>query len=149
MRTVPPPGFAELEAVADDEMLSYGFMRNALWRCPGQPGCAVIGTRVVLKRMVFISGGVAHTHTAVLVWRSTWSHSHFLGHHFSLAASLLMGFFNAKPASGGYPDRCEWAFGLAIGIILRRTPGYKATDEFLFCSISQSPTDLWLLLMWM
>jgi len=43
-------------------LLSYGFMRNAL--AAGvlvSLACGVIGTLVVLKRMVFISGGVAHT----------------------------------------------------------------------------------------
>ncbi len=43
-------------------ILSYTFMQNAF--AAGilvSLACGVIGTLVVLKRMVFISGGVAHT----------------------------------------------------------------------------------------
>jgi zinc transport system permease protein len=44
------------------EILSYEFMRNALLAgLLASLSCGVIGTYVVIKRIVFISGGIAHT----------------------------------------------------------------------------------------
>ncbi|HUM49978.1 MAG TPA: metal ABC transporter permease, partial [Anaerolineaceae bacterium] len=40
---------------------SYTFMRNALWAgILVSIACGIIGTLVVLNRIVFISGGIAH-----------------------------------------------------------------------------------------
>jgi zinc transport system permease protein len=44
------------------EPLQFAFMRNALMAgVLVSLACGVIGTFVVIKRMVFISGGIAHT----------------------------------------------------------------------------------------
>ena len=44
------------------EALQYTFMRNALMAgVLVSIACGVIGTFVVIKRIVFISGGIAHT----------------------------------------------------------------------------------------
>ncbi|HQH79683.1 MAG TPA: metal ABC transporter permease, partial [Synergistaceae bacterium] len=43
------------------EMLSMGFMRNALAAALlVSVACGVIGSLVVVRRLVFISGGIAH-----------------------------------------------------------------------------------------
>ena len=44
-----------------NEILSYEFMRNALLAgVIVSVACGIIGTLVVLNRIVFISGGIAH-----------------------------------------------------------------------------------------
>ena len=80
------------------EMLSYGFMRNALLAgVLVSLACGVIGTLVVLKRMVFISGGVAHTAYGGVGLAFYLGVNPILGAiTFSLAASLLMGYIQRK-----------------------------------------------------
>ena len=44
------------------EALSFGFMRNALLAgLLASLACGIIGSYVVVKRIVFISGGISHT----------------------------------------------------------------------------------------
>ena len=43
------------------ELLSYTFFRNALWgSLLASIACGIIGSYVVARRMVFISGGITH-----------------------------------------------------------------------------------------
>ena len=43
------------------EALQFDFMRNALWAgLLVSIACGIIGTFVVINRLVFISGGIAH-----------------------------------------------------------------------------------------
>lgn len=134
------------------EMLSYGFMRNALLAgVLVSLACGVIGTLVVLKRMVFISGGVAHAAYGGVGLAFYLGVNPILGAiTFSLAASLLMGYIQRKTRQR--PDTLigvMWAIGMAIGIIFADlTPGYKADlMSYLFGSIlAVTSTDLWLML---
>ncbi|MCB2213849.1 metal ABC transporter permease [bacterium] len=133
-------------------ILSYGFMRNAL--AAGvlvSLACGVIGTLVVLKRMVFISGGVAHTAYGGIGLAFYFGVNPLLGAlTFSLGASLLMGW--AQRTTRQRPDTLigvMWAIGMAIGIVFADlTPGYKADlMSYLFGSIlAVTTTDLWLML---
>ena len=133
-------------------ILSYGFMRNAL--AAGllvSLACGVIGTLVVLKRMVFISGGVAHTAYGGIGMAFYFGINPILGALiFSLGASLLMGYVQRKTRQR--PDTLigvMWAIGMAIGIIFADlTPGYKADlMSYLFGSIlAVTQADLWLML---
>jgi len=130
---------------------SYGFMRNAL--LAGifvSIACGIIGTLVVLNRIVFISGGIAHAaYGGVGI-------AYFLGADpvlgavgFSLLSSLAMGLVHRK--EGQRADTIigvMWAIGMAIGIIfLSLSPGYKADlMSYLFGSIlAVSTMDLWLM----
>lgn len=130
---------------------SYGFMRNALLAgVLVSIACGIIGTLVVLNRIVFISGGIAHAaYGGVGI-------AYFLGADpvlgavgFSLLSSLAMGLVHRK--EGQRADTIigvMWAIGMAIGIIfLSLSPGYKADlMSFLFGSIlAVSTMDLWLL----
>ncbi len=82
-------------------ILSYTFMQNAF--AAGilvSLACGVIGTLVVLKRMVFISGGVAHTAYGGIGMAFYFGINPILGAlTFSLGASLLMGYIQRKPVS--------------------------------------------------
>ncbi len=132
--------------------LQYDFMRNAL--AAGllvSIACGIIGTYVVVKRIVFVSGGIAHAAYGGI------GMSYFFGWNpiagaiiFSLVSAFGMGWVQRRTK-----ERADsiigvmWALGMAIGIIfLDRTPGYKADlMSYLFGSILAVPSaDLWLML---
>ncbi|RLC87949.1 MAG: metal ABC transporter permease [Chloroflexi bacterium] len=134
------------------EALQLDFMRNALLAgVLVSFACGIIGTFVVVKRMVFISGGIAHTAYGGI------GLGYFLGSNpvlgalvFSVAAALGMGVVQRKTR-----ERADtvigvmWAIGMALGIIfVDLTKGYKADLlSYLFGSILAVPTsDLWLML---
>lgn len=134
------------------EALQYEFMRNALLAgLLVSITCGVIGTFVVLNRIVFISGGIAHAAYGGVGLGYFLGFSPMLGAvGFSLVAALGMGLVQRRTR-----QRADtligvlWAFGMAVGIILiDLTPGYKADLlSYLFGSILAVPTsDLWLML---
>jgi zinc transport system permease protein len=134
------------------ELLSYGFMQNALMAAIlVSLASGIIGTLVVLKRMVFISGGVAHTaYGGVGLAFYLGVNPIFGAVAFSLMASFLMGYVQRKTRQR--QDTLigvMWAIGMAIGIIFADlTPGYKADlMSYLFGSIlAVTNTDLLLML---
>ena len=135
-----------------NEILSYEFMRNALLAgVIVSAACGIIGTLVVLNRIVFISGGIAHAaYGGVGI-------AYFLGLNpvwgavaFSLASSLAMGYVHRKEkARADTIIGVMWALGMALGIIfVSLSPGYKADlMSYLFGSIlAVSAADLHLML---
>lgn len=134
------------------EALQFEFMRNALLAgVLVSIACGVIGTYVVLNRMVFISAGVAHAAYGGVGLGYLLGISPAVGAMgFSLLAALGMGAVQRK--SGERADTLigvMWAVGMAIGIILLDlTPGYKADlMSYLFGSILTVPTwDLGIML---
>ncbi len=132
--------------------LQYDFMRNALLAgLLVSIACGIIGTYVVVKRIVFISGGIAHAAYGGIGMSYFFGWNPVLGAIiFSLASAFGMGFVQRKTK-----ERADsiigvmWAIGMAIGIIfLDLTPGYKADlMSYLFGSILAVPvTDLWVML---
>lgn len=134
------------------ELLSYSFMRNALMAgILVSLAAGVIGTLVVLKRMVFITGGVAHTAYGGVGLAFFLGINPILGAvAFSLIASFLMGYVQRQTRQR--QDTLigvMWAIGMAIGIIFTDlTPGYKADlMSYLFGSIlAVTHSDLWMML---
>jgi len=134
------------------ELLSYGFMQNALMAAVlVSLASGVIGTLVVLKRMVFISGGIAHTAYGGVGLAFYFGVNPIFGAvAFSLLASFLMGYVQRKTRQR--QDTLigvMWAIGMAIGIIFADlTPGYKADlMSYLFGSIlAVTNADLLLML---
>jgi zinc transport system permease protein len=131
------------------EALQYEFMRNALLAgLLVSVACGIIGTYVVVKRIVFISGGIAHAAYGGIGMAYYFGWSPTLGAIlFSLVSAFAMGLVNRKTK-----ERADsiigvmWAIGMAIGIIfLDLTPGYKADlMSYLFGSILAVPSaDLW------
>jgi zinc transport system permease protein len=134
------------------EALAFEFMRNALLAgLLASIVCGVIGTFVVVNRIVFISGGIAHAAYGgvglafFLGFSPTWG---ILG--FSLLISFLMAAVSLKAR-----HRADtvigvlWALGMALGVVLLDlTPGYNVDlMSYLFGSILTVPTsDLWLML---
>lgn len=129
-------------------LFDYAFMRNAL--AAGvlvSIACGVIGTYVVIKRIVFISGGIAHTAYGGIGLGYFFNFNPVIGAIlFSLAAAFGMGIVHRRTRQRSDTIiGVMWALGMAIGIILiDRSPGYKADlMSYLFGSILAVPqTDL-------
>jgi len=134
------------------EALSYDFMHHALAAgLLASIACGIIGSLVVVNRIVFLSGGIAHSAYGGV------GLAFFLGWPvlpctvgFTLCAALVMAGVTLR-----YREKTDtvigvlWAAGMAFGIILLDiTPGYNVDlMSFLFGSILAVPaSDLWLML---
>ena len=112
--------------------------------------CGMIGCYVVVKRIVFLSGGIAHAAYGGIGLGYFLHFNPFLGAIlFSLFASFLMGTVEKKAKQrSDTVIGVIWSVGMAIGIILiDLTKGYK-TDlmSYLFGSILTVPViDLWIM----
>jgi len=128
------------------EALEFEFMRNALFA-----GllvsfiCGIIGALVVINRIVFLSGGIAHAAYGGigLAFYFGWPHM-ICTSGFSLAAGMVM-----AAVSMHSKHRADtivgviWAVGMACGIILLDlTPGYNVDlMSYLFGSILTVPAS--------
>ncbi len=75
------------------ELFQYEFMRNALLACVLiSINCGIIGTLVVVNRLVFLSGGIAHASYGGIGAALYWGLPPHLGAAgCALAASMAMG----------------------------------------------------------
>ncbi|XTZ12323.1 MAG: metal ABC transporter permease [cyanobacterium endosymbiont of Rhopalodia inflata] len=122
------------------ELFQFEFMRNALLvGVLVSIACGIVGTFVVVNRIVFISGGIAHAAYGGIGLGYFYGFNPIVGAIiFALMAALGMGWIAQKTE-----QRADtligvmWAVGMAIGIILvDLTPGYKADlMSYLFGSI--------------
>ncbi len=136
------------------EALQFEFMRNALYA-----GllisliCGIIGTFVVVNRMVFLTGGIAHAAYGGIGTALFFGIPYIYGTlGFSLAAALVMTAVSLKAA-----HRADtfigvlWAVGMAVGVILvDLTPGYNVDlMSYLFGSILAVPASeiVWMIAM--
>ena len=131
------------------EFLQYEFMRNALAACLLiSVCCGVMGALVVVNRLVFLSGGIAHASYGGVGAAIYLGASPYLGAALcALLASLVMGgvSLDARHRSDSTIG-VIWAVGMAAGIILvDMTPGYNVDlMSYLFGSILLVPgTSLW------
>lgn len=132
-------------------MLHYDFMQYAILAgVLASIACGIVGSLVVVNRLVFLAGGVAHAayggvglafYFGLPVLPCTVG--------FSLSASMVMAGVSLR-----YREKADtaigvlWAAGMAFGIILLDlTPGYNVDlMSFLFGSILAVPvSDLWLM----
>ncbi len=122
------------------EILQYDFIQNAL--IAGllvSIVSGIIGSLIVVNRMVFLAGGIAHTSYGGIGLAVYFGFPIFLGASlFAVSAALLMAFITLNNK-----DRIDtfigliWAVGMAIGILLiDLTPGYSVDlMSYLFGSI--------------
>ncbi len=109
------------------ELLSYEFMQNALFSgLLASVLCGILGTFVVLKRLVFISGGISHAAFGGLgicyfmgfppLWGAAAT---------AVLSALALGFLNLRAHAQDAAIGILWAVGMAIGIVfIYKTPGY-------------------------
>lgn len=127
-------------------LASHGFLQNALLAgILASIGCGVVGTYVVVKRIGFLAGGIAHS---VLGGMGI---AYFLGTNpiggalvAALIAALLIGWVNLRWRE--HEDTlisALWAVGMAIGILfISRTPGYNIDlMSYLFGNILMAPRE--------
>lgn len=126
------------------EILEFEFMQNAI--AAGLLAsliCGIMGTLVVVNRIVFLSGGIAHAAYGGigLAFYFKWPMM-ICTMGFSLAAAMLMAgiTLNARHRADTIIG-VIWAMGMAVGIILvDLTPGYNVDlMSYLFGSILTVP----------
>lgn len=133
------------------EALTYDFFRNAIYAgLLASLICGVIGSLVVVNRIVFLAGGVAHaSYGGVGIAFFTGLPVLPVTAGFSTAAALSMAWVTLSAR-----ERADtvigvlWAAGMALGIILLDlTPGYNSDlMSYLFGSILAVPdSDLWIM----
>lgn len=135
------------------EALQFEFMRNAIFAgFLASLTCGVIGTLVVVNRIVFLSGGIAHAAYGGIGIAFFFGLPYIVGTlGFALLAAMVMAFVTLKAK-----HRSDtiigvlWAVGMATGVILLDlTPGYHVDlMSYLFGSILAVPkSDLWQMLL--
>jgi zinc transport system permease protein len=136
----------------------YAFVRNALIvGLLASVACGVIGTYVVVRRITYIAGGIAHSVLggigAAVYLQAVHGWTGIAPIHGAVAAAiiaaLIIGFVTARAR-----ERVDtvigavWAIGMAAGVLfLSRTPGY-GTDlmSYLFGNILMvSVRDVWVI----
>jgi zinc transport system permease protein len=133
-------------------VLQYEFMRNAIMAgLLAAVACGIVGVYVVVKRIVFVSGGIAHASFGGI------GLGYFLGINpivgalfFSLGSGLAIASITRRTR---LPEDTAigilWAVGMALGVVfIALTPGY-APDlmSYLFGSILTVPfSDVLLML---
>lgn len=116
------------------DALSYDFVRHALAAgLLASVLCGVVGTLVVVKRLVFLGAGISHASFGGL------GLCYFLGVEpllgagaVAVGAALVLGRGGAAAAEGGGAARSHdaligilWAVGMALGVVfVHLTPGY-------------------------
>ena len=121
-------------------MFSYDFMRNALYASLlVGVACGLIGTLVVLNRIVFLGGGIAHAAYGGIGLAYYFGQDPMLGAIlFSILSALGMGLVHLRTkARSDSLIGVMWSIGMAIGIIfVSLTPGFKADlMSYLFGSL--------------
>ena len=133
------------------EALQFEFMQNALIAgLLASVICGVMGTMVVVNRIVFLSGGIAHAAFGGIGLAFFFGWPYLVGTiGFSVIAALVMAIVTLKAK-----HRADtiigviWAIGMAIGILLLDlTPGYNVDlMSYLFGSILTVPdSDIWIM----
>jgi zinc transport system permease protein len=134
------------------EILGYEFMRNAILAgLLAGVACGIIGTLVVVNRLVFVSGGIAHAAYGGVGMALFLGVAPLIGIvGFTVITAVIMALVSLRAK-----HRADtvigvlWALGMAIGVILiDLTPGYNVDlMSYLFGSILAVPTgDLWVML---
>ncbi len=134
------------------EFFSYGFINNALLTALiGSISCGLIGTYIVSKRLVFITGGITHASFGGL------GIGYFLGIPpligagvFGAIAAVIVEYLSSKgKIRVDSAIAMAWSFGMAVGIIfIFLSPGYAPNlMSYLFGSIlTVSRIDIWIML---
>ena len=111
-------------------------------------GCGVIGTFVVVKRVTFLAGGIAHSVLAGMGAAVYYGFDPLLGALIAaIVSALLIGWIrlNWKTQEDTLIGAI-WAMGMAIGLLfISQTPGYTSSlTSYLFGNILLVPEqDVW------
>lgn len=135
------------------QLFKYGFIQNAFMAAfLMSVTCGIIGTYIVSRRMVFISGGITHASFGGI------GIGYFMGFPPLVGAAVVAvvaaliseNLTRRKILRNDSIIAIIWSLGMALGIIfVYLTPGYAPNlMSFLFGSIiTVTKTDLWFMLM--
>ncbi|HEX2253872.1 MAG TPA: metal ABC transporter permease [Thermoanaerobaculia bacterium] len=130
------------------DLLTYEFLRNALAASVlASVLCGVVGTFVVVKRLVFISGGISHAAFGGLGICLFFGIDPRLGAAAVAVGSALV-LSRVEESRSGSRDATIgllWAVGMAVGVVfLARAPGYAPNlMSYLFGNVlAVSPADV-------
>jgi zinc transport system permease protein len=126
-------------------LLEHQFLQTALAAgLLASVGCGIMGTYVVVKRISFIAGGIAHAVLAGMGAAYFFNQSPLLGAvTAALIASWIIGWVNLRwRQNADTLIAALWSVGMAIGIIfISRSPGYNADlMSYLFGNILMVPS---------
>jgi zinc transport system permease protein len=130
-------------------LATYGFLQSALIAgLLASVGCGVIGTFVVVKRIAFMAGGIAHSVLGGMGAALYFGADPFLGALIAaIFSALLIGFVRLSwKTQEDTLIGALWAIGMAVGVLfIAKTPGYSSDlMSFLFGNILLVPTrELW------
>lgn len=136
-----------LEAVAGFTFLQQALAAGLL----ASVGCAVMGSYVVLKRITFLTGGIAHAVLGGMGVAYYFGAAPLAGALASaVLAALLIGWVRLRwHEQEDILIGALWATGMALGLVfISRTPGYSVDlMSYLFGNILLvSRADLWVML---
>ena len=121
-------------------LINQSFMQNAIIiGLLASVACGVMGSYVVVRRIVFISGGISHTVLGGMGIAYYYGYNPIHGAVISaLVAALVIGFVSVRYDQ--YEDTligALWAVGMAVGILfIYKTPGYNVDlMSYLFGNI--------------
>ncbi len=133
------------------EFLEYDFMINALTASLlASIACGVIGSYIIVKRIVFITGGIAHTAYGGIGLGYLLGFNPLIGAvGFSLGAAGFISYMRKRNNENeDILIGLMWAFGMALGILfISFVPGYVPDlMSYLFGNIlTISGTEIWLM----
>ena len=131
------------------ELLHYTFFRHALLGSLfASIACGIIGTYIVTRRLVFISGGITHASFGGIGLGLYAGISPLLSVFSVLSAFGVEWLSKRKDMREDSAIAVFWTFGMAVGIIFSfLAPGFTPDlSAFLFGNIlTITPTDIWML----
>ncbi len=121
-------------------LMNYSFMQHAFIACIlSSISCGIIGTYVVVKRIGFLAGGIAHTVLAGVGIAYFMEGSPLIGAvSAALFAAVFMSFAKLRwKQQENILIAAFWSVGMAVGILfISRTPGYSVDlMNYLFGNI--------------
>jgi len=125
-------------------LISQSFLQNALLAgLLASVGCGIMGTYVVVKRINFLAGGIAHSVLGGMGIAYFFGKSPIIGAIVAaVIAALIIGWVNLKwRENEDTIISAIWSVGMAIGIIfIAKTPGYSVDlMSYLFGNILMVP----------
>ncbi|MDE7068974.1 MAG: metal ABC transporter permease [Alistipes sp.] len=134
------------------DIFEYNYLNHAFWACIlSGIACGIVGTYVVCRRLVFLSGGITHSSFGGL------GIAFYLGADPILGAMLFavlsaLGIEWANERGRIREDSAigiVWSVGMAVGVLfMSLRPGYTSGDlsNYMFGSIvTVTRTDVWAL----
>lgn len=123
-----------------DALISQSFLQFALLSgVLASIGCGIMGTYVVVKRISFLAGGIAHSVLAGMGIAYFLGNSPIVGAIISaIVAAVIIGWIRLKWHEGeDIIIAAVWSVGMALGILfIAKTPGYSVDlMSYLFGNI--------------